>query len=97
MIIYITLFFMTILQNLAFSVVSRARNSPSILFHGIAAAASNGLWFIVANSVIAQPNSTGLGITYTCGAVAGSLLGHYVSMNYFEKWFGVTKKTNKTA
>lgn len=84
---FIILFLMTILQNLSFTVVSRARNSDNILFHAIAAVASNGLWFIVANSVIAKPNSVALGITYVAGTVTGSLIGHYVSMNFFEKWF----------
>jgi uncharacterized membrane protein YfcA len=87
MISYIILFLATIVQNLSFTVVSRARNSNSKLFHGLAAVASNGMWFIVANSVIAKPDSVPLGITYTAGAVVGSLLGHELSMNYLEKLF----------
>jgi multidrug transporter EmrE-like cation transporter len=89
---YVLLFFATILQNLSFTVVSRARNSDNIMFHALAAIASNGLWFIVANSVIAKPNSVPLGITYVVGTVSGSILGHYVSMNFLEKWF--KKKRN---
>lgn len=33
-------------QNASFTMVSRARNSGSDLYHGIAAVFSNGIWFI---------------------------------------------------
>lgn len=85
---YIILFFMTILQNASFTLVSRARNSDSIIFHGLAAVLSNGIWFIVVNQVVNKGvNTTALGITYTVAAVIGSISMHYISMKYFEKWF----------
>lgn len=84
---YVLLFFMTILQNASFTLVSRARNSDSILFHALAAVASNGIWFIVVNKVVAKTNTFWLGVTYTVAAVIGSILMHYISMKYFEKWF----------
>lgn len=89
---YILLFFVTILQNGSFTLVSRARNSDSIIFHALAAVLSNGIWFIVVRQ-ITQPelNAIPLGITYTIGAVTGSILMHYISMKYLEKWFNKKK------
>jgi len=34
-----------IIQNFAFTMVSRARNSKSIVYHAMAALFSNGIWF----------------------------------------------------
>ena len=87
---YILLFFVTILQNGSFTLVSRARNSNSLLFHGIASVLSNGIWFMVVRTVTSEdPNTLLLGIVYTAGAVTGSILMHYLSMNWLEKlkWF----------
>lgn len=87
---YILLFFVTILQNASFTLVSRARNSKSILFHGFASVLSNGIWFIVVRQVTQDNlNTVWLGITYTIAAVIGSIGMHYISMNYLEnlKWF----------
>lgn len=79
---------MTILQNASFTLVSRARNSNSIIFHGLAAIASNGIWFIVVNKVTAKDaNTLALGIVYTIAAVIGSILMHYISMKHLEVWF----------
>ena len=87
---YILLFFVTILQNASFTLVSRARNSNSLLFHGFASVLSNGIWFIVVRQVTQDKLDTlYLGITYTVAAVIGSISMHYISMNYLEKhkWF----------
>jgi len=37
--------FLLIIQNFAFTMVSRARNSKSIPYHAIASLFSNGIWF----------------------------------------------------
>lgn len=92
---YVVLFLMTILQNASFTLVSRARNSDSIMFHGLAAVLSNGIWFMVVNQIVNKDvNTFALGITYTIAAVIGSISMHYISMKYFEKWF---KKKPKNA
>ena len=77
----------TILQNASFTLVSRARNSDSILFHTIAAIFSNGIWLLVIRQVVTHMDSNILMITYVIGAVTGSVLMHFISMKYFEKWF----------
>jgi hypothetical protein len=88
---YVLLFLMTILQNASFTLVSRARNSDSLLFHALAAIGSNGAWFITVNRVVKSTDSVTAGIVYTAAAVIGSIAMHYISMKYFEKWF--KKKT----
>jgi hypothetical protein len=92
MIHYIILFFVTILQNASFTLVSRARNSKSLIFHAIASVFSNGIWFIVVRQVTSEdPNTWLLGIVYVLGTVTGSVTMHYLSMNFIEKWFEKTK------
>lgn len=92
MIHYILLFFVTILQNASFTLVSRARNSKSMIFHAIAAILSNGIWFVVVRQVVSpDPNTWLLGAVYVAGTVTGSVLMHYLSMNFIEKWFEKVK------
>lgn len=76
---------LTILQNASFTLVSRARNSNSIVFHTIASVLSNGIWLLVIRNVVTNLDNWKLMITYLIGAVIGSVAMHYVSMNYFEK------------
>lgn len=86
-------FFVLVLQNAAFTWVSRARNSGSLMYHGFAAVFSNGIWFISNLYLIAQVAKPDmpmsrlmvLGIVYVCGTVTGSVLMHWVSMRWLEK------------
>lgn len=90
MINYILLFFVTILQNASFTLVSRARNSKSLVLNGFASVLSNGIWFIVVRNVTqSDVNTVLLGITYTSAATIGSVGMHWLSMNVLEKlkWF----------
>jgi hypothetical protein len=76
---------LTILQNASFTLVSRARNSNSILYHTIASVLSNGIWLLVIRNVVSNFENTTLMITYLFGSVIGSISMHYVAMKYFEK------------
>ena len=76
---------LTILQNASFTLVSRARNSNSILYHTIASVLSNGIWLLVIRNVVTNFDNTTLMITYLIGSVIGSISMHYVAMKYFEK------------
>jgi hypothetical protein len=76
---------LTILQNASFTLVSRARNSNSILYHTIASVLSNGIWLLVIRNVVSNFENTTLMITYLAGSVIGSISMHYVAMKYFEK------------
>jgi hypothetical protein len=76
---------LTILQNASFTLVSRARNSNSIMYHTIASVLSNGIWLLVIRNVVANFDNLTLMITYLIGSVIGSISMHYVAMKYFEK------------
>ncbi len=76
---------LVILQNASFTLVSRARNSNSLMYHGIASIMSNGVWLLVIRNVVQNFDKTHLMITYLVGSVIGSLGMHYIAMKYFEK------------
>lgn len=79
------MFGLVVLQNASFTLVSRARNSKSLLYHTLAAIGSNGIWLLVIREVIVSYNSWPLMVTYLVASVSGSVLMHYVAMKYFEK------------
>ena len=81
----LTMLGLTILQNASFTLVSRARNSNSILYHTIASVLSNGIWLLVIRNVVTNFQNLTLMITYLIGSVIGSISMHYVAMKYFEK------------
>lgn len=76
---------LVILQNASFTLVSRARNSNSILYHAIASVMSNGIWLLVIRQVVLNLNNWLLMATYLVGAIIGSVGMHYLAMKYFEK------------
>jgi outer membrane lipoprotein SlyB len=84
-----------IVQNAAFTWVSRARNSGSVGYHAIASVFSNGVWFacqliLIASITDAAKRGTwaeaiGLGAFYTACTVIGSVAMHIVSLRYLER------------
>lgn len=86
----IALFFITIIQNASFTLVSRARNSGSYIYNAIASVFSNGIWFIVVQQVVAKPNDIRTGIAYVLGATIGSVLMQWVAIKFLEKKKPVT-------
>ena len=76
---------LVILQNASFTLVSRARNSNSLLYHTIASVLSNGIWLLVIRQVVLNLDNWILMLTYLTGAVIGSISMHYIAMKYFEK------------
>jgi hypothetical protein len=76
---------LTILQNASFTLVSRARNSNSLIYHTVASVLSNGIWLLVIRNVVTNFNNFTLMITYLVGSVIGSVAMHYLAMKYFEK------------
>lgn len=87
---------LTILQNASFTLVSRARNSNSILYHTIASVLSNGIWLLVIRHVVTNFNNWILMVAYIVGAVIGSISMHYIAMKYFEKPKNITTVVNNT-
>lgn len=85
-------FLLLVVQNAAFTWVSRARNSGSYGYHAVAAVFSNGVWFvsqfILISMVTYKDMTTGaavmMGCIYIAGTVIGSVLMHWLSINYLE-------------
>ena len=83
-----------VLQNAAFTWVSRARNSGSLSYHAIAAVASNLVWFVAQFILIdkmvqiirdgALTEAIGTGLFYVLCTVTGSVGMHYVSLRWLE-------------
>lgn len=80
-----------ILQNFAFTFVSRARNSGSLGRHMVAGLFSNGIWFVSQIIIFTQmfKMMTGqygtaaailTGFYYTVFTLTGSILAHYYSL-----------------
>lgn len=78
---------LVILQNASFTLVSRARNSSSIVFHGLSSVLSNGIWLLVIRKLTQSFDNTELMVAYLVGSVIGSLGMHYISMHHIEKRF----------
>jgi hypothetical protein len=65
----IKLFFLVLLQNASFTLVSRARNSKSLAYHAGAAVLSNGIWLLVIRQVIMNYQTWYLMVTYLVASV----------------------------
>lgn len=83
-----------ILQNAAFTWVSRARNSGSYRYHAVAAVCSNGVWiaqqFILIDVLVkliregSLLEQIGTAVFYVACTVTGSVLMHWISIHYLE-------------
>jgi len=81
-------------QNAAFTLVSRARNSKSLVYNAGASVLSNGIWFasqliLVDNFVQILKTSdwwlaTELGVFYTACTIVGSVSMQYIALHYIE-------------
>lgn len=84
-----------ILQNAAFTWVSRARNGGSLGYHAVAAMGSNGIWFVSQFILVDQMvrilrsgswgEAAAVGLFYSACTVAGSVGMHWLSLRYLEK------------
>ena len=81
----LTVLFLAFAQNASFTLVSRARNSDSIIYHGTASVFSNLLWLIVFRKLATNLENTSVMGAYLVGTVSGSITMHYVAMKFFEK------------
>ena len=62
-------------QNIAFSLVSRARNRNVWQYHAIASTLSNGVWFLTFKILITHGMSWELFLPYSVATTLGSLTG----------------------
>ena len=79
------------IQNISFTMVSRARNRDNAWYHAICSVFSNGLWFLTIGIII-RSQMEGFDFTiavpYIIGTVSGSLVGAKISI-FIEKSFGM--------
>ena len=75
------------IQNVSFSLVSRARNRDHMGYHAAASVFSNGIWFATFHLLVTADMTWVLFIPYLIGTVAGSLFGAKVSIR-IEKFLG---------
>jgi Na+-driven multidrug efflux pump len=81
------------LNNGFSTLVSRARNTPDKRYHGICAALNHATWFVTSVMLIwvavdiktLDLPALYAGLYYTACSTAGSVIMHYVSINYLEK------------
>jgi hypothetical protein len=87
MLVLLLILVLAFVQNISFSLVSRARNRDNMWYHATAAVLSNGVWFLTFNRLIEMGMSFSLFIPYCAGTVAGSLTGARISI-WIEKAIG---------
>jgi hypothetical protein len=75
------------IQNVSFSMVSRARNRDNQWYHATCSVFSNGIWFLTMHQLVVADLSFWLLVPYIAGTVAGSLFGSKTSMK-IEKLIG---------
>lgn len=80
MILIIKILLLAYIQNISFSIVSRARNRDNMTYHAVASVFSNGIWFLTMRELVVADLTFTLLIPYIIGTVAGSLTGAKVSM-----------------
>lgn len=81
-----------VVQNAAFTWVSRARNGGSYSYHALAAIVSNGVFFasqfvligFVASDASPQ-RAVALGAVYMLATTAGSVAMHWASVRWLER------------
>lgn len=79
-----TIFFLGLIQNAGFTLLSRARNSRSIGYHTIAAFISNGIYLLVLKFLVLNLDRSDLLVAYLVGGTLGSVATHWLAMKYFE-------------
>jgi hypothetical protein len=72
------------LQNVAFTFVSRGRNSGSLLYHMVASIFSNGIWlgmFVIGVKIAAEAPTfpAAFAVVYVLSTMAGSVFAHWLA------------------
>ncbi len=75
------------IQNVSFTIVSRARNRDKMTYHAIASVFSNGIWFLTFSILVKENMNLIMFVPYCIGTVSGSLWGAKVAM-YIEAKIG---------
>ena len=85
----LTILSLAFLQNVSFSMVSRARNRDSTSYHLITSIISNTIWFLCFRELVLGEFGIALIVPYIIGTCIGSIYGTKLSMK-IEKLIGAT-------
>lgn len=77
------------IQNIAFTMVGRARNRNHIGYNAVMSVFSNGIWFLTMQQLVVSQMSAWLLFPYVVGTVLGSMTGAAASAR-IEKWLGAS-------
>lgn len=86
---FLSILFLSFIQNISFTMVSRSRNRDKMLYHATCSVFSNGVWFLTMQQLVAAELSAILFIPYVVGTVSGSLAGASISIK-IEKLIGAS-------
>lgn len=78
--IYITVLTLAFVQNIAFTLVSRARNRDSTTYHALTSVLSNGMWFATMHYLVVSELDWKVAPFYILGTVVGSVFGQKISI-----------------
>lgn len=67
-------------QNVAFTLVSRARNRDSLIYHAVMSVLSNSVFFLTFRELVLADMNWWMFAPYVIGTVLGSLFGAKVAM-----------------
>ncbi len=77
---YALVFVFAMLQNIAFTLVSRSRNRNHLIYHLVASVLSNAAWFVTFRLLVVNDMDLALFIPYMGGTTLGSELGRKLAM-----------------
>lgn len=87
------IFFLSTLQNVAFTILSRSRNRDNIWYHAVSSVFANTLYFLIMKELILSEMDLNLLFGYISGTTIGSVYGSKFSM-WFERKIGATADGN---
>lgn len=77
---YLVILGLSFIQNVSFTMTSRARNRDNHRYHAFCSVFSNGLWFATMGVLVISEFDWYLAVPYIIGTVSGSLFGAKTSM-----------------
>ena len=86
---------LSIVQNISFTLVSRARNRDNNDYHAIASVFSNGIYFLVFKQLYDADFALPVLAFYVLGTITGSVVGVKISM-FIEKMLGASADAHLT-